>query len=336
MGINKHAWIRYQKLDECLGNTGKNFGIPELHEACNEALIEYYPNSNGICKRQVYIDIDFMESSQGWSVDIEKRQVGKRVYYRYTDPSFSIRNQKLNQAEAEELHSAFMVLSRFKGLPQFEWIEEMQVRLENELGLKEHSRSIVSFQENPYLKGRNHFGRLFNAIYNRQALEITYQGFRQTEPSKFVFHPWYLKEFNSRWFLFGRNIAYDYIMNLPLDRIEDIHDSNEPYLENNEIDFDQYFDDIVGVTLLESEELTKIELQVGHDVAPYIETKPLHGSQKVKKTADSVIFSIEVIPNFELEKLILSHGEQIKVLSPESFRKRIEERLVKSLRNYSS
>jgi len=64
-------------------------------------------------------------------------------------------------------------------------------------------------------------------------------------------------------------------------------------------------------------------------------TKPLHGSQKkISNDSNGFRFSIEVIPNHELEKLILSFGEGLKVLEPQFFRDKIKERLQMSLVHY--
>ena len=68
---------------------------------------------------------------------------------------------------------------------------------------------------------------------------------------------------------------------------------------------------------------------------PYIQTKPLHGSQKKKETADLyVLIELELIPNYELESLILSYGEGIEVLSPETLRYKIKNRVQATLNNY--
>ena len=113
MSTNKHAIIRYQALDKCFSNTGKRYYIEDLLEACNDALYEFDPNSLGIKKRQLYDDVRFMESSQGWSIPLEKVKDGRRAFYRYEDVSFSINNQPLNDAEAEQLKSAML---------QFHWL----------------------------------------------------------------------------------------------------------------------------------------------------------------------------------------------------------------------
>ncbi len=81
--------------------------------------------------------------------------------------------------------------------------------------------------------------------------------------------------------------------------------------------------------------MIEIHLKVDLQLAPYIKTKPLHGSQKkIEENETYVIFSLDVIPNFELEKLILSFGEQMEVLSPIEFREKIKSRLTKSVNIY--
>jgi hypothetical protein len=74
------------------------------------------PESNGISRRQIFEDIAFMESKEGWSIDLEKHRDGKRVYYRYADNSFSINNMPLNEMEVNQLRAAMDILSQFKGI----------------------------------------------------------------------------------------------------------------------------------------------------------------------------------------------------------------------------
>src|SRR5579863_3564454 len=103
MATNKHATIRYNVLDQCFGNPGRRYFIDDLVEACNLALIEYSGTSDGIKKRQIFEDIKFMESEHGWSVPLERYKDGKKVYYRYSPASFSIRNLSINETEANQL-----------------------------------------------------------------------------------------------------------------------------------------------------------------------------------------------------------------------------------------
>lgn len=53
-----------------------------------------------------------------------------------------------------------MMLNRFKGLPQFDWMEEVLARFEDTFKLKANVDSVVSFEQNPYLRGIEHFTSL--------------------------------------------------------------------------------------------------------------------------------------------------------------------------------
>jgi predicted DNA-binding transcriptional regulator YafY len=78
----------------------------------------------------------------------------------------------------------------------------------------------------------------------------------------------------------------------------------------------------------------KVKLWFSPAQAPYIHTKPLHGTQKEKWDERGLTITIEVIPNVELEQLILRYGENCKVLEPDYLRQQIQERLKKSIQNY--
>ena len=135
----------------------------------------------------------------------------------------------------------------------------------------------------------------------------------------------------------GKTEGYDTVSTLAFDRIEDIkpYDGFD-YKPNVEIDFnDDYFSDMIGVTKPLDETKRKVRLKVSKGLYPYIATKPLHETQKIKGRDDAgVEIEIEVYINYELKQLILSYGDGIKVLSPESLRNELKTRLENALMNY--
>lgn len=325
MATNKHAIIRYHALDLCFSNTGRKYFIDDLIEACNKAIYEYTGKSDTVKRRQVFNDIKFMESEQGWSVPLDRIKESKQAYYRYSDKTFSIKKQIVNESEAKQLKEALLLLTRFKGMPQFEWMEEILVRIESTFNFTGNTNIIVGFEQNPYLKGLDNFTEIFNSIHYEKVLKINYQGFKQEKPTEITLHPYYLKQYNSRWFLFGFNDNLKTITNLALDRIIDFKESNKKYISNNEINFEEYFEDIVGVTLMESETPKRILIEVASSIWPYIKSKPLHGSQKiVKKDKRGVMIELFVQMNYELITLLFSFGEGLKILEPDDLRKNIK------------
>lgn len=333
MATNKHAQIRYQVLDRCFSNPGRRYFIEDLVDACNKALYEHAGIIDGVKKRQVQSDIAFMESEAGWSIPLNRIRDGKRVFYRYEDTHYSINNQLLNETEINQLKETIFMLNRFKGMPQFSWMEEILARLENTFHLRGTTTSVVDFEQNPYLKGLNYFSDIFNAIVNHQTLSIVYKSF-SADSTKMIFHPYFLKQYNNRWFLFGRSdhLIENYsITNLALDRIEQISNSNVRYIENNEIDFGEYFEDVVGVTVYEKE-AEQIILEIDNSLFPYIETKPLHGSQIIKERApNSTIIELRLIINYELENLLLGYIDKISIVSPDHLREKILIRINEAL-----
>ena len=284
MATNKHAQIRYKVLDSCFRNTGRTYTIDDLLDACNDAICEFDPSSKGIQRRTLFDDIGFMESELGWSVELERIPFGKKTIYRYTDPNFSINNQPLSETELSQINSALQIISRFSGMPQFSWVNEIITKINNGFELQDDSSSIISFDSNSYLKGIEFLGDLFNAIHYKKVLGIKYKPFKSDKEIDFTIHPYYLKQFNNRWFLFGLNDQYKTISNLALDRIIDFENLKKKYIKNKDIDFNEYFEDIIGVTMPENGKLTKIELLFSNEEAPYVLTKPIHGSQKKNKT----------------------------------------------------
>jgi len=336
MATNKHATIRYKTLNKCFRNPGRTYYIDDLIEACNDTIFEYSGIEDGVKRRQVLDDIKFMESEQGWNVPLDHIRDGHKVYYRYEDMSFSINNQPLNETEENQLKEALLTLSRFKGMPQFEWVDEITARLDSGLGLSKSNQQIIEFEQNDFLQGMEHITPLYNAILYKKVLNVSYKSFKSDNIQTIIFHPYYLKQYKNRWFVFGLNEELSLITNLALDRIVAIEDNKEAYIPNT-IDFSEYFEDVIGVTVDKEAKLEKILLKANSDLYPYIQTKPLHGSQKKKETADTyVLIELELIPNYELESLILSYGEGIEVLSPKILREKIKTRLELSTKNYIS
>ena len=328
MATNKHAIIRYQALDRCFSNFGRKFFIDDLVEACSQAIFEYTGIDSGVRRRQVFDDIRFMESEAGYAIPLDKLKDGKRVYYRYRDKLFSIRMQPLSPTEAEQLKNTIMMLNRFKGLPQFDWMHELLARLEESFKLKTKVEGVVAFEQNPYLSGLEHFSDLFQAIINKQVLEIAYRA-SFADSSIYTIHPYFLKQYNNRWFLFGLSSDQSggSLMNMAIDRIEGFRSAQAPYIENTRIDFDEYFDDVVGVTVPSNGNLQRVLLKIDRDRANYIVSKPFHPSQKVKKeTSEEVVIELNLICNYEFETLLLGFADSIDILEPLDLKEAIRRR----------
>ena len=134
--------------------------------------------------------------------------------------------------------------------------------------------------------------------------------------------------------MFGLDSGLGKIANMAIDRVITIDEIHQKYIPTN-LNFDDYFDDVVGVSVPEDQKPEKILIKIDHSTWPYVKTKPLHGSQKPKEVNEVfTTIQIEVIPNYELESMILSYGEKMEVLQPEQLRLKIAGRLKEALDVY--
>ena len=327
MPTSKKPLIRYQIIDRCLRNTAKKYGKTELMEAINQDLMDR--NLEPIGKVTFYQDIKDMQVEFG--APIESYRDGNRSFFKYTDSHYSFANQPLNQEEIDHLKDAALIMSRFSGIPGLEWVEELISKLELGTYQQVRDQKVISFASNEYLVGREYIGPIFKSIIEQKVLNITYQKFTDAEIKVHTVHPYYLKEYDNRWYLLCYLSKHDRLMMLSVDRILMMEiNHKETYQENNQYDLQEYFEDLIGVNRGDDEsQVEKIVLKFDPLMSNYVKTKPLHGSQK-KVTEDeegNTTFSIEVIVNNELKNLIFSFREGVEVLAPESLRQSMKDSL---------
>lgn len=335
MPTNRNALLRYQTIDKCLSNRSRKWTWKKILEKVNEALIADNPKSSGIGKTTLYEDLKNIEYKI-YNIEIEKIKEGKTTYLRYANPNDSINSQPLSDQEGKKIKDAIMVISRFKGLPQFEWIYEIIPVLESKMGLIEMEKEIISFESNLDYTGSKHISALYAAIQNRKVVKLSYQSFKNPFPIEIEIHPQYLKQYNSRWFVMSFIDEWGEKPQInALDRIIEIEESNTEYQSIVDFNWQDYFSDMVGVSRPDSE-VVEVKILITDEIeASYINTKPLHQTQKKLKKVDAGYeTSIFVIPNIELEKLVLSFGENVKILSPGSLKEKIKDRVDKLNQHY--
>jgi len=328
MPANRFALIRYKTIDDCLRRTHKKWTIEDLVEACSEKLYEFEGKKQGISLRTIQLDIQNMRSEKlGYNAPIV---VTDKKYYTYANRDYSITNMPLTSTDVNTLSQITHTLMQFEGFKQFSDMEEVLKKIENKVfTINSQSRTIIDFEKNNLLKGIKFLDDVYNAIKEKTCLKIVYQAFKSTKPTVYHLSPYLLKEYRNRWYVFGRKKYREKITPLPLDRILKLKtEPEETFIENTDFDPDLYFKDIIGVTSFDGVKMEKIKFWVETSQAPYVITKPFHASQKLIETKkDGSIFSIEVIPNNEMEREFMSFGDFLKILEPAVLRDNFKERI---------
>lgn len=337
MALNKNALIRYKTIDKCLQNNNKQWTLDALITACSDALYEYEGRGIDVSKRTVQLDIQMMRSDKlGYNAPII---VYNRKYYKYEDDNFSITDIPLTENDMNVLSETVEMLKQFKDFSLFNELGGIIQRLEDKVYTEKNKKSsIIHLDKNDGLKGLEYLDTLYQAIIKRIVLKINYKSFKARDASILTFHPFILKEFNNRWFLVGKVSPKKPILTLALDRMLSIdYDVHVPYL-NEEFNGDAYYENTIGVTVLNDEQLQEVVLKIDRSNAPYVITKPFHHSQEILGRNDdgSVTIKLFVHLNYELERLILGFGDAIEVLEPKVLRKRMLRKMRKAYQIYNN
>ena len=278
------------------------------------------PDVDYISDRSLRENLKEFEDSFGAPFDTQAYR-GRERLWKYKDPNFSI-FQQINQ-DIEIIQKSIQQLKLLQGDPQY---DALRFSLMDLKGIIAGEKPFMSFDSNKDLKGLEHIESIADAIRHQYPIKLWYKPYNQPEAIHHV-HPYHLRQFNNRWFLLAYCEESKAIYNYPIDRIKQIDHLSKEYIPTD-IDFDEYFDDIVGVTNYQENTVQEILLRVDKKSIDYIRTKPFHATQRELKEREkehSVVLSLEVKENTELIMLLLSYGDAIEVIAPLSLRQKMKE-----------
>lgn len=325
MSMNLQALIRYRTIDRCIRNIDQSWNWEALAEACAESLVKETGLDKKPSRRTIMEDIKNMRSGKlGYQAPIEYDKKEKSYYY--SDATFSIDNIPLKQEHLTELNQLLLILKQFSGKSSLQGVENIVTQLEETFKIKrKRTKPIIQFEQSLNELGQKWVNPIYKAIQSKQSLNIQYEPF--DKPAFItIISPYLLKQYNNRWFVFGKAHKYDSISHLGLDRIQSIQPSLQSYQSSKSFDPTVYLQDIVGVSIPKEGEKIKIVLKAYGVQRHYIRTKPIHPSQElIEMTDEYALFSLYLITNYELKSRLLGYMDTLEVVEPHSFRKEMRQ-----------
>lgn len=256
---------------------------------------------------------------------------GRERLWRYKDTGFSIMQQA--SKDMEIIRHSLENLNLFKGDPRYDMIRFYLMGLQK--GFSETGLSFMTFDNNNEAVGLDYVEPILEAITHKYPLRMCYKPFNKDEFTVNI-HPYHLRQYNRRWHVFAYSEDKKEIQNYPLDRITRLEHLSKPYIETD-VDFEKYFNDIVGVTNYKSRDAEPVVLKVSNKSINYIRTKPLHRTQTELKelgTENHTFIQLNLKFNTELEMLLLSYGDAIEIIEPSWLRVQFAKIIKKMSDNY--
>ncbi len=189
--------------------------------------------------------------------------------------------------------------------------------------------------ENRIALGTEHMNALLHALRNNLELSFSYKKFNDGSVTFRTVKPIAIKESRNRWYLLAKEGDKDLVKNFSLDRISNLEISNKKFKPIKNYDVTEEFKYAFGIINGTGEKPQKIVLSFTAIEGRYVNSLPLHPSQKeILKNKNERRFEYHLAPTHDFQMEILSHGDQVKVLEPESLRKSIVEQMQRALAGY--
>lgn len=328
MPANKYALLRYRIIDKCLSNTARPFpSKSDLREACEEAL--YGSIGEHISASTIEKDLWAMrnESELGYYAPIaySKANTG----YFYDEEDYSIQNISLSDHDLNAIKLAAHTLNQFREIEIFADYNSAIDKIMNRLAVHpdhgENERITIQFESSPGTAGQQYLNTLISSIDQKHEIGFSYQKFGESKTKRYSVNPYLLREYRNRWYLIAFEQERDEFLTFGLDRMSDLKEGPRFELDST-FDPDQFFKYSIGITQRDSIP-KKVVLRTTAKQGQYLESQPLHHSQKIEYDGETCNVELEVLITYELIHYILSCGKDVEVISPKKLRQIIVEEI---------
>ena len=181
----------------------------------------------------------------------------------------------------------------------------------------------IEFEEVP--GGHELLSPIIESLSNQKIISIVYKRFNASESKEWLVEPDLLKQSNRRWYLVGRINGGGDLTVFSLDRIQKLDITDQSYTPENLKDIKTRFKEVIGVNIDNDFDCEPVVLRVYGKQRAYIDTLPLHFSQRVKETNKNYTnYELTVRPEYEFQRAILSLGPEAEILSPQWLREEIK------------
>lgn len=166
---------------------------------------------------------------------------------------------------------------------------------------------------------------VITAMKTSRRIAITYRRYGALSANTFAIDPYCIKLFHRRWYLLGK-FEKGGMAIFSFDRIENIEQLAERFKVDATFDAASFFNECFGIVVGDGTEPQRIVVRA-YGVEPhYMRDLPWHPSQReLQSTEDHTDFELFMRPTSDFKAHLLSRGQWIEVLEPQSLADEIVE-----------
>ena len=188
----------------------------------------------------------------------------------------------------------------------------------NALNISDRLSDYIHFEKRRPQGTENLYG-LLHAIKNKEQICFSYQKFWEDKITLRVVEPYALKEFKNRWYVLANDLKDNRVKSFALDRLTELEITNKKFQLPNNFNTNEHFKFSFGIISPNGHVPQEVILSFDPFQGKYIKTLPLHESQVILKDNEQELLiklTMYITHDFFME--VLSFGENVKIIQPES------------------
>lgn len=190
----------------------------------------------------------------------------------------------------------------------------------------------ILFEQIP--NGLEYLQAIIEAMLQNVVLSVEYRQFGR-ERFTLRMQPYAMKVYHQRWYIVGKLNDQEGLRHIALDRIQNMELTEEHFSLPDDFDAESYYMHSVGIYVDDAKPLETVVIRVYGKSVEYLRTLPLHHSQQETLSAESYSeFEYRLSLTPDLTTQLLSMGDNVEVLKPESLQKEVAKRLETALSRY--
>jgi predicted DNA-binding transcriptional regulator YafY len=204
----------------------------------------------------------------------------------------------------------------------------------NALNITDRLSDHIHFEKRRPQGTENLFG-LLHAVKNRVQIKFTYQKYWEEELTERTVEPYALKEFKNRWYILACDTKDTQVKSFALDRLTNLEITKKRFQFPTDFNVNEHFKYSFGIISPNDHKPQEVILSFTPFQGKYIKSLPLHESQQVLVDNNEelrVKLTLFITHDFFME--LLSFGDNMKVIQPESLINDIKTSLKNVLKQY--
>lgn len=279
-----------------------------------------------VSSKTIQRDIEFMRYQLGLPIEYDQLHFG----FVYTEPVANFPNIQVSEGEIVALFVAQKALQQYCGTPFEAPLRAAFRKIEH--GLKDRItfswsdlNAAISFRSaGQSLADLEAFEVLSHAVLESTEIEFRYRKLRGTAAETRRVRPYHLGCVDNQWYLFAFDLDRKQLRTFALPRIREPRRTGVRFRRPANFSIGKFLESSFGV--FQGDGRTTVRVRFQSFAAQLVRERMWHHSQKIKELRDGGLeLQLRLGSLEEIERWILSWGDQAEVLEPAKLRQRLAE-----------